>query len=155
SMKSSAPTTSETIRLFSGPNKRRVPWASSEVVRRRMQVTGQRNTPGEIALRSALHRQGLRYAVDSRPLLSIPRPADIVFRSARVAVFVDGCFWHGCPSHGTWPKANAEWWRTKIKANRVRDANTNRNLRKHGWMVIRLWAHDPVPAAARRIARMV
>src|SRR5438445_11107238 len=102
---------------------RTTPHASSDVVRRRMQVTPRRDTPCELALRSAAHRLGLRFRVDWQ-LPALRRRADLAFINARVAVFVDGCFWHGCPVHGTWPKTNAKWWRAKIEANRQRDADT-------------------------------
>jgi len=92
-----------------------------------MQVTLRRDTPCELALRSAVHRMGLRFRVD----WSLPesrRRADLAFVSARVIVFVDGCFWHGCPKHATWPKANAAWWRAKIETNARRDRETNAAL---------------------------
>jgi DNA mismatch endonuclease (patch repair protein) len=79
------------------------------------------------------------------------RRADLVFPSARVAVFVDGCFWHGCPEHATWPKQNAGWWRDKIEANRRRDRDTDARLREVGWQPVRVWEHEPVEEAARRI----
>lgn len=68
-------------------------------------------------------------------------------------MFVDGCFWHGCPVHGTWPKANAAWWRDKIEKNVERDRNTTDALKAAGWRVLRFWEHDDMTAAARRIAR--
>lgn len=111
----------------------------------------QRGTDVEIELRRALHALGLRYRVQV-PLLRKPRRvADIVFMGARVAVFVDGCFWHGCPIHATWPKENAGFWRAKIEANRARDADTTRRLRELGWEVIRVWSHEDPTEAARRI----
>lgn len=142
------------------PSKRRRvelsrPAASSETVRKRMQSTPQRDTPAELRIRKLLHADGLRYSVDSKPLEDSPRRADVVFRRARVAVFVDGCFWHGCPEHGTWPKANEQFWRAKILANMERDANTNDRLRDRGWVVIRVWEHQDPAAAATRIARRV
>ncbi|MGC9128619.1 MAG: very short patch repair endonuclease [Acidithiobacillus sp.] len=108
----------------------------------------QRGTDVEIKLRRALHALGLRYRLQV-PLSKKPRRvADIVFIGARVAVFVDGCFWHGCPLHATWPKENAEFWRAKIEDNRARDTDTTRRLRELGWEVIRVWSHeDPVEAA--------
>lgn len=126
------------------------PPASSAETRARMQVTPRRDTTPERALRSALHARGLRFRVDRRPEASIRRKADVVFGPARVAVFVDGCFWHGCPDHMTWPEANGSWWREKIGTTRSRDRDTDRRLREQGWAVIRVWEHeDPVLAAAR------
>ena len=126
----------------------RVPQASSEAARKRMKATRRRDTPAELALRSALHRLGLRFRVDTAPLSGVRRRADIVFPSARVAVFVDGCFWHGCPVHGTWPKENVDWWLAKLDANRRRDADTNRELTEAGWCVLRFWEHDDSTTAA-------
>jgi DNA mismatch endonuclease (patch repair protein) len=115
----------------------------------------QKGTDPELRLRSALHTMGLRYRLHV-PLLKKPRRvADIVFPTEKVAVFVDGCFWHGCPEHATWPKHNAVFWREKIKANRARDTDTNLRLRELGWTVIRVWAHEKSTEAARRIARVV
>jgi DNA mismatch endonuclease (patch repair protein) len=102
-----------------------------------------------MALRSLLHRWGLRYYVDRAPLPGLRRRADLVFPTRKVAVYVDGCFWHGCPQHGTSPKANAAWWAEKIQANRRRDADTVKQLRAAGWIVLRFWEHeDPDSAAA-------
>jgi DNA mismatch endonuclease (patch repair protein) len=117
-----------------------------------MQVTRRRDTPGELALRSALRALGLRYRVD----LALPgtrRRADVAFVGAKVAVFVDGCFWHGCPEHGTWPKANAGWWREKIEGNVSRDRDTDLKLSAAGWRVLRFWEHDNPQVAARTIAK--
>ncbi len=121
---------------------------SSPEASRRMARVRQRGTDVEIELRRALHALGLRYRLQV-PLSRKPRRvADIAFIGARVAVFVDGCFWHGCPLHATWPKENAGFWRAKIEANRARDADTTRRLRELGWEVIRVWSHeDPVEAA--------
>jgi DNA mismatch endonuclease (patch repair protein) len=119
-----------------------------------MQATPRRDTPCELAIRSAVHRLGLRFRVDW-PLPGTRRRADLAFTRTRVAVFVDGCFWHGCPIHGTWPKANAAWWRDKIEKNVERDRNTTRALTDAGWRVLRFWEHDNMASAARRIARTV
>jgi DNA mismatch endonuclease (patch repair protein) len=130
------------------------PEASSPAIRYRMQVTPRRDTPCELALRRAVHRLGLRFRVD-RPVVGTRRRADLVFPRARVAVFVDGCFWHGCPIHGTWPKANAAWWKAKIRANARRDRDTDAGLAAAGWRVLRFWEHEDAARAAARIARVV
>lgn len=133
---------------------RATPEASSPGVRLRMQATPRRDTPCERAVRSAVHRLGLRFRVD-RTLPGTRRRADLVFVRARVAVFIDGCFWHGCPSHGTWPKANAAWWKEKINANRVRDRDTNSRLTAARWRVMRFWEHEDATSAASKIAAVV
>ena len=107
--------------------------ASSPGVRSRMQVQRTRDTAPELALRRLLHAAGLRYRVDRPPLPGLRRRADLVFGPARVAVYVDGCFWHGCPQHGTRPKANTDWWDAKLAGNRARDADTDRRLTDAGW----------------------
>jgi DNA mismatch endonuclease (patch repair protein) len=115
----------------------------------------QRGTDIEIKLRRVLYAQGMRYRLQV-PLLSRPRRvADIVFIGPRVAVFVDGCFWHGCPLHATWPKANADFWREKIEVNRARDADTDQRLRALGWEVVRIWEHESSTDAARRVTQVV
>jgi DNA mismatch endonuclease (patch repair protein) len=118
-----------------------------------MARTGQRDTAAELALRSELHRRGFRYRVDVAPIKTIRRRADVVFTKRRVAVFVDGCFWHGCPVHGTWPKHNADWWRTKIETNRRRDRDTDRRLSQLGWTILRVWEHEDATEAADRVER--
>lgn len=130
------------------------PRASSPGIRRRMQATPRRDTPCELAVRSAVHALGLRFRVDW-PLPGKRRRADLAFVGAQVAVFIDGCFWHGCPKHATWPKANAQWWRDKIEANIRRDRDTDIVLRKSGWRVLRFWEHEDSMRAARAIQRVV
>ncbi|HEY6324536.1 MAG TPA: very short patch repair endonuclease [Thermoanaerobaculia bacterium] len=120
-----------------------------------MQVTRRRDTAAETAVRSILHSKGLRFRIDRQVLPDLHRRADIVFVSARVAVFVDGCFWHSCPIHGTNPKANREWWADKLAENRRRDLETNRRLRKAGWHVERVWEHEAPAAASVRIGKVV
>jgi DNA mismatch endonuclease (patch repair protein) len=120
-----------------------------------MQLQASRDTEPERKLRSALHKQGLRFRVHVRPLTGVRREADIVFPKARVAIFVDGCFWHGCPEHASWPKANADWWREKIEANRRRDSDTDRRLHEAGWMVVRMWTHEDPALRASDIADVV
>lgn len=131
------------------------PRASSANSLARMKAQRTRDTGPELALRRLLHRRGLRYRVDHRPLRGVRRRADVVFTRARVAVFVDGCFWHGCPEHGTWPKANATWWREKIEANRKRDRATDERLREAGWLPLRVWEHEDVATAANGIEAAV
>lgn len=115
-----------------------------------MSKLGRRDTLPERAIRSELHRRGLRFRVDRAPLPGLRSRADIVFGPARVAVYVDGCFWHSCPEHGTRPKANSDWWDRKLARNRERDRETDRVLRENGWEVVRIWEHeDPVEAADR------
>lgn len=119
-----------------------------------MVATPRRDTPCELALRSAVHRLGLRFRVDW-PLPGTRRRADLAFVTPRVAVFVDGCFWHGCPVHATWPKANAAWWREKLAGNVARDRDTDARLRRAGWRVLRFWEHADMAKAARRIEHVV
>ncbi|MEW2509227.1 very short patch repair endonuclease [Streptomyces sp. NPDC046870] len=121
--------------------------------RARMSRQKSRNTEVEMALRRALHAAGLRYRVHRKPLKGVRREADVIFGPAKVAVFVDGCFWHGCPQHATWPKTNADFWRTKIEGNRRRDLDTDERLASAGWLAVRVWEHeDPIEAAARVVA---
>lgn len=120
-----------------------------------MALVRTRDTGPERTLRSLLHRQGLRFRVNSH-VTGPPRTyVDVLFRSAQVAVFVDGCFWHGCPEHASWPKANARWWREKIAKTRQRDAETTRRLTEEGWLVIRVWEHEDPAEAAHTIAAVV
>src|SRR5262245_12687173 len=118
------------------------PAPSSAAARNRMLSVRQRDTALEKMIRSLLHRAGFRYRVDKRPLQNFPSRADLVFIQARVAVFLNGCFWHGCRLHGTWPKANAGWWRNKIESNMSRDVRIDTTLRRAGWRVIRIWEHE-------------
>ena len=140
------------------PNSKREnikPSPSSKAALARMKAAKPRDTAPEKTLRSELHKRGLRYSVDARPIKELNRRADIVFRSAKVAIFVDGCFWHGCPIHGTQAKANAEFWKNKIKQNRIRDADTNKQLKKAGWRVIRVWEHEDTVKASEKIHKIV
>ncbi|MBV9497465.1 MAG: very short patch repair endonuclease [Acidobacteria bacterium] len=106
----------------------------------------------ELAVRRAVHRRGLRYRVN--PLIraggTAVRP-DLVFSRARVAVFVDGCFWHGCPLHGTQPRRNSSYWGPKIARNQERDSHRTTLLTTDGWIVIRAWEHEPAEVVASRI----
>lgn len=131
------------------------PEPSSQNARLRMQRTPQRDTPCELAIRSELHRRGVRFRVNRKPLPWSPRTADIVFIGKRLAVFVDGCFWHQCPEHGTIPTANRAWWVSKFNANRARDRDTNLSLENAGWRVIRIWEHESPRRAVDRIVRIL
>ncbi len=130
-------------------------WASSEVVRRQMQANRSRDTRPELALRSRVHELGLRYRVSTRPLPSIRRTADLVFTRAHVAVFMDGCFWHGCPDHHRPSQRNPEFWREKIARNRERDTETDKLLEDAGWTVVRIWEHEDPEHAALKIQEAV
>lgn len=120
-----------------------------------MKGNKRRDTIPELAIRSEIHRQGLRYAIDARPDLKINRRADIVFRSYKVAVFIHGCFWHGCLKHYVKPKSNTSFWEEKIKRNRARDAETARILRRQDWTVLVIWEHQDPIRASNRIIRTV
>lgn len=128
---------------------------SSSNASRRMAQVRQKGTDAELAVRRAVYRLGLRYRIDYEVLRKPRRVADIAFPGRKIAIFVDGCFWHGCPEHGTWPKRNAEFWRQKIKANQRRDEDTNERLTSLGWTVLRFWAHESPVKAANAIARAV
>lgn len=133
----------------------RVTLDTDDATRRRMSRQRSHDTDPERALRSRLHGLGLRYRLHQRPVAGLRRQADIVFRRARVAVFVDGCFWHRCPEHATSPKANGTWWAAKLAANVARDQDTDRRLAEAGWQVVRVWEHEDVEAAAARVAAVV
>lgn len=120
-----------------------------------MQGNRRRDTSPEMAVRRLVHARGLRYRVDVRPLPDLNRRADLVFTRARVAVFIDGCFWHACPEHFTVAKTNPEFWATKARANRERDADTDRRLTDAGWSVVRIWEHEDATDAADRVAAAV
>lgn len=113
-----------------------------------------RDTAPEVALRRELHRRGLRYRVEF-PLPIPRRRADIAFPKRRVAIFVDGCFWHGCPVHVTSPKTNGDWWTKKLAANKCRDEDTNARLEAAGWVVVRMWEHEDPRIAAKLISTVV
>lgn len=123
--------------------------------RKSMQGNRSRDTRPELALRSLLHRRGLRYRVAARPLPGVRRTADIVFTRAKVAVFVDGCFWHRCPLHYREPASNVGYWREKARRNVERDRETDALLAAAGWAVVRVWEHEGVSGAAERIAQLV
>jgi len=121
----------------------------------RLSRVPQRDTAIERALRSNLHRRGLRFRVHYKPLPNLRRTADIAFVSAKIAVFIDGCFWHRCPQHGTSPKNNAAWWKAKLDANVARDRDTDLRLREADWLPIRIWGHEDANQASLYLDELV
>ena len=117
-------------------------WASSPATRKSMQGNRSRDTKPEMAVRSAVHRRGIRFRVSARPQPELPRTADLVLRKTRIAVFVDGCYWHGCPEHHTQPATNSQYWADKVARNVERDSETTAYLQKTGWAVLRFWEHE-------------
>jgi DNA mismatch endonuclease (patch repair protein) len=109
----------------------------------------------EKTLRSTLHRRGLRFRKHVSPLPGLRCRPDVVFTKRRIAVFVDGCFWHRCPLHGSRPKANADWWQQKLGANVARDRRNDQALAAAGWHVLRFWTHESVEAMAETIMQAV
>ncbi|MFC4869685.1 very short patch repair endonuclease [Streptomonospora arabica] len=130
-------------------------WASSDGVRASMRSNKGRDTKPEVALRRAVHAMGLRYRVSARPLPNTRRTADMVFTRAKVAVFLDGCFWHGCPEHHTVAATNAGFWAEKVRRTRDRDEETDRLLSEAGWVPVRVWEHEDPREAAERVAEQV
>lgn len=120
-----------------------------------MQSNKGRDTKPEVALRSAVHALGLRYRVGTRPVKQVRRTADLVFTKAKVAVFLDGCFWHGCPEHHTVAVTNAKFWADKVEGNRTRDRDTDQRLSEAGWQCVRVWEHEDPSEAALRIRAIV
>ncbi|MFF5295335.1 very short patch repair endonuclease [Paractinoplanes globisporus] len=128
---------------------------SSASVSGRMSRQRRRDTQPEVAIRKRLHAMGLRFRV-TMPIPGMPRRTmDIAFTRARVAVFVDGCFWHVCPQHATSPASNSDWWFRKLTTNQARDVATNAHLTALGWQVVRVWEHEEPAEAAARIAAVV
>ncbi|MFE6859011.1 very short patch repair endonuclease [Nocardia sp. NPDC057668] len=131
-------------------------WASTPAVRSVMRANRRKDTRPELALRSAIRAHGLlRYRVDMQPLPHVRRKADVVFVGPRVAVFCDGCYWHGCPDHYRPAQKNSDFWTSKIVGNRARDRETDQLLTDAGWRVIRIWEHEDPELAAARVAAAV
>ena len=134
------------------------PWKGVPELRRRiMRANRRRDTRPELALRRELHRLGLRYRIDFpiRPTGQRQTRPDVVFPSRRIAINVDGCFWHGCLYHGTQASTNRDYWAEKIAANRARDARLTQALEEDGWTVIRFWEHDDPTEAAYQVKEVV
>jgi len=129
----------------------KVPPPSTSAVRAAMQGNRGMDTRPELALRSELHRRGNRFRKAAAPVKGLRCRADIVFVRARVAVFVDGCFWHRCPEHGTSPRTNSEYWQVKLDRNVARDRRNDDALMASGWAVVRVWEHEDVADAASRV----
>ncbi|MBK3577826.1 very short patch repair endonuclease [Streptomyces sp. MBT65] len=130
-------------------------WASSAANRRSMLGNRHRDTAPERLLRSLVHSAGLRYRVAAKPLPKMRRTADMVFRPVKVAVFIDGCFWHGCPEHFVMPKTNRPYWEDKIGRNIQRDRDTDNRLAEAGWLVLRFWEHLEPQACAATVIEAV
>lgn len=131
------------------------PHPTDSDVSRRMQANRRTETKPEIAVRSALHALGLRFRKD-HPIRLPDRTVrpDIVFTRQRLAVFIDGCFWHRCPIHGNVPRANNDYWAPKLDRNVARDRAVDRALGDAGWQVLRAWEHEE-PAAVARTAKRI
>lgn len=120
-----------------------------------MRGNRRRDTSLELRVRRALHARGLRYRVDFAPLTGLRSRADVVFTRARVAIYLDGCFWHGCPIHATTPASNADYWIPKLRRNRERDTAITAALEAAGWTVMRFWEHEePALVVDRIVARV-
>jgi DNA mismatch endonuclease (patch repair protein) len=133
----------------------RAPAATSAAVRRVMQVNTRCETEPEQTVRRFLHRAGLRFRKDLRPLPARRCEADLVFTHPKLCIFIDGCFWHGCRAHFRIPATNADWWAEKIRANRKRDRRNDAALKRAGWQVIRLWEHQITPAVLNELASTI
>lgn len=130
-------------------------WASSPASRRVMMGNRSRDTKPEVAVRRHLHALGLRYRVSYRPEPKLRRTADIVFTRWRIAIFIDGCYWHACPDHGTTAQTNATYWSEKLAGNVARDMDTTSRLQNAGWTVLRYWEHESPAMVARAISDVV
>lgn len=131
------------------------PPASSPSVRSRMSTQRRRDTAPEQQVRKCLHARGVRFRTDVKLEPTLRTRADIAWRGLKFAVFIDGCFWHGCPEHATRPTANAEWWAKKLDANAARDRRTDSALTSRGWTVRRYWEHEPPDGVANDIERVL
>ena len=139
--------------MTSSPN---YPFPSSPAATATMKANRRSGTRPEEELRSALHRKGLRFRKDLYLKIgNVRTKADVVFPRQRIAVYLDGCFWHRCPEHGQLPQANRSYWKPKLERNAQRDEEVSQALRKDGWIVIRIWEHEELDPAVQRINRAV
>ena len=144
------------VRVYEHLDPGPAPAATSPATARVMARMRTSGTEPELALRRELHRMGLRFVVNRAVPGGNPRRrADILFRGPRIAVFVDGCFWHSCPCHGRVPKSHSDWWRRKFHSIANRDHDTDARLKDIGWMVIRVWEHEDSRSSAERIRHLV
>lgn len=129
------------------------PQPTSTAARNRMRANRRANTKPEVRLRSTLHKKGLRFRKDFPIRLDRRRIVypDVVFTKKMIAVFVDGCFWHSCPEHGSVPKSNQDYWIPKLRQNAERDRAVSQELLDVGWTVVRIWEHEPPEEAADSI----
>ncbi|WP_168707327.1 very short patch repair endonuclease [Gordonia paraffinivorans] len=114
-----------------------------------------KNTAPEIAVRRCLHERGFRYRIDVKLEPDLRTRADLAWKGLKLAVFIDGCFWHGCPEHATRPAANREWWAKKLDTNIARDRRTDDALRSRGWVVRRFWEHQTPEEIADKIVETI
>lgn len=127
------------------------PTPPSSAVRKRMQKQKTSGTACELAVRSILHRNGVRFRVDFKPIATMRTRVDIGWKNVKLAVFIDGCFWHKCPEHFTPPKSNSDWWQKKLESNFERDGRITQELTSHGWTVLRFWEHESPELIAQTI----
>jgi DNA mismatch endonuclease (patch repair protein) len=120
-----------------------------------MQRQRRRDTKPEVEIRRLLHASGVRFRIDAVLEADLRARGDIVWRGRKVVVFVDGCFWHGCPEHATQPKANADWWRDKLAGNVARDRRTDAELTARGWRVLRYWEHEEPSEIVQDLVRVL
>lgn len=130
---------------------RSLPSPLNATVSAQMQRMPRSSTGPEVLIRKELHRRGLRFRINN---LGLPGRPDITFTAARIAVFVDGCFWHSCPDHGVLPKNNRDWWREKLARNVERDREKDTQLEQMGWTVVHVWEHQPASVAADGIEKL-
>lgn len=135
--------------------EKQLSWASSPAIRESMLGNKSRDTKPELIVRRYLHASGLRYRVHTRPIKDWNRRADIVFPRAKIAIFINGCYWHGCYKHYKEPKTNTAYWSQKIKRNVERDSETYARLRKAGWLVIKVWEHEDLNEKASKITGLI
>jgi DNA mismatch endonuclease, patch repair protein len=120
-----------------------------------MQSNRSRDTAPEVALRSALHRRGFRFRKHVRPVPGVACTVDVLFPTERLALFIDGCYWHSCPQHASSPITNGDWWRAKLAATRERDLRNTQTLNDAGWTVLRIWEHEEVEEAATHVSEVL